>query len=215
MEMGFSLGLGICNQLKLKQELRLTATQRLKIANRLFGLRMDLIHALRGEHYQAGEICPFCGQNLSAAEIIQGFNQDPDDFSTGCVVCHRRFNPRLICLGDGTRIELPFYCAMQVLHRLPGKEILLPEEFMKVYPAIYRSALVHHGSLRQAFAQVGISYSFEEISGWKSKVVPFLGRMSDCAIAECVNVSAMTIGNFRRKLEIPAYSKRAVLAEVE
>jgi hypothetical protein len=152
---------------------------------------------------------------LSAAEIIQGFNQDPDDFSTGCVACHYRFNPRLICFGEGTRIELPFYCAMQVLERLPGKEMLSPEEFSKAHPAIYRSVIVHHGGLCQAFAQMDIVYSFEEINGWKAKIIPFLGRLSDRAIAGCVNVSAVTIGNFRRKLDIPAYSKSSALAEVE
>lgn len=215
MEMGFSLGLVLGHQMKLKQEARLSAEQRLQIANQLFGLRMDLIHALRGERYQAGEACPHCDNRLSPAEIIGGFNQDPDDFSTRCVACGYRFEPRLVCFGDGTRIEVPFYCAMQVLHRLPGKEILSPEEFMKTHPAIYRSALVHHGSLRKAFAKMDIVYSFEETSGWKDKIIPFLGRLSDRAIAECVNVSAMTIGNLRRKLGIPVYSKRAVLADVE
>jgi len=211
----FGMSFRFEHRLEQKQVLRLSAEQRLQIENRLFGLRMELIQALRGDRYQAGEACPSCGQKLSAAEIIGGFNQDPDDFSTACVACQRRFNPRLICFGDGTRIELPFYCAMQVLARLPGKEMLSPEEFLKAYPAIYRSAIVHHGGLCQAFAQMDIVYPFEEISGWKAKVVSFLGRLSDKMIADCVNVSAVTVGNYRRKLGISRYRKHEVLDDLE
>jgi hypothetical protein len=58
---------------------------------------------------------------------------------------------------------------------------------------------------------MGIDYLFEEVSVWKNKIKPFLGRLPDTVIANYVNVSSSTIGAMRKKLGIARYSKRMSL----
>ncbi|KKS53984.1 MAG: hypothetical protein UV20_C0043G0006 [Candidatus Magasanikbacteria bacterium GW2011_GWA2_42_32] len=177
MSIGMSFGHRIRHTQRLRQSLRLSQAQRLQIQEHAFTLRLALIHELRDERYEPKAICPACSRELTPMEIIRGFNQDPNDFTTCCSACSRRFEPTLVCFGDGTYIELPFYCDCQTLAQLQGKETLQPERFAMEYPAIYRSAIVHHGGIRQAFAKVGIQYAFEEISDWKNKIRSFLGRL--------------------------------------
>jgi hypothetical protein len=81
------------------------------------------------------------------------------------------------------------------------------------YPAIYRSAIMHHGGIRQAFEKVGIQYTFEEISDWKNKICPFLGRLTDTIIAECVDVPVSTIRAIRRKLGVSRCTQSKMLID--
>jgi hypothetical protein len=208
-----SLGHRIRQTQRLTQSLRLSQAQRIKVQGHIFALRMALVQELRGERYEPRATCPSCSRKLTPMEIIRGFNQDPNDFTTCCSACGHRFEPMLVCFGDGPQIELPFYCDCQTLAQLQGKETLQPEQFAREHPAIYRSAIVHHGGIRRAFEKVGIQYAFEEVSDWRNKIRPFLGRLPDTIVAECVDMSVVTIRTIRRKLGVPRYTLRKMLAE--
>jgi len=205
MELRLSLTQKLCQ----RQEL----TQRLVIGQ-LFTLRLALIQELRSEQYRPRAECPECGRKLTPGEIIQGFNDDPRDFTTCCTGCGRRFEPKLICFADGARVELPFFCNSQMLEQLRGKELLSPKQLARRHPAIYRSAIVHHGGISQAFKEIGINYQFEEIPNWQAKVEPFLGRLPDGMIARCVDVSPSVIRRMRQKQGIGPYTRRKLSAEV-
>lgn len=210
---GMSFGHEMRQTQRIAQSLRLSPELRQNIQGHVFALRMELIQQLRDEQYTPAGVCPSCRRELTPVEIIRGFNQDPNDFTTRCSGCGTRFEPVLVCFGNGVRVELPFYCGSQTLAQMRGLETLRPEEFAREYPAIYRSAIVHHGGVRRAFEKLGIRYAFEEISDWKNKIQPFLGRLPDTVIAKCVDVSAGAIGTMRRKLGIERYALRAALDE--
>lgn len=200
---------------ELRQELKLTKELRQELRAHIFALRMNLVGILRGEQYVPKAQCPECSKDMSPAEIIAGFNNDPQDFTTMCPKCKCRFPANIICFGNGTKIELPFYCDIQTVEQLRDKEFLSPAEIARQYPAIYRSAIAHRGGLVQAFAIIGIDYPFkEELSGWKNKIRPFLGRMTDKMIAEVVGVSSATIAKMRKELDIPRFTMRVVAEEV-
>jgi hypothetical protein len=112
-------------------------------------------------------------------------------------------------------MEIPFYCDSQTLAQLEGKETLPPEQFSIKFPGIYRSAIVHHGGVAQAFAKIGINYPFEEISDLKHKVAGFLGRLPDTIIAACAGVAVHIIRSMRRKAGIDRYTIAKTLEEVE
>jgi len=213
METGMYLTQGMRLTQRLGQSLELS--QKLQVQSHIFGLRMALIQELRGEEYRPTGNCPNCSRKLTPMEIIRGFNQDPDDFTTCCSGCGHRFEPKLICFGDGSQIEMPFFCGSQTLAQLYGKETLQPEQFARKYPAIYRAAIVHHGGIRRAFEKIGIQYPFEEIEDWKIKINSFLGRLPDTTIAELVDVSVPVIRAMRNKLGISRYTLQKALAEAE
>lgn len=202
-------------RIRQTQEIRLTQEQRILIQTQTFSLRLELIQALRGEKYEPSATCPFCSRQLTPIEIIRGFNQNPNDFTTCCSGCGHRFEPRLICFFDGSRIELPFFCNCQALDQLQGKKDLAPERFARDFPGLYRSLIVHHGGLRQAFAKIDVEYNFEEISDWRHKIQLFLGRLPDTTIAELVHVSANTIRHMRKKQGIERYRVSRALKEIE
>lgn len=197
----------------LRQSLKLTQEQRLKISQLSLSLRLQLVGALRDERYEPKARCPKCLRELTPIEIIKGFNQDPNDFTTYCTKCGHRFAPKLICFGNEIQVEIPFYCGVQTLSQLRGKEEMRPEQLLKELPGAYRSAIVHYGSIKKAFEKIGIEYMFDEISDWKSKVTPFLGRMPDTIIADCVNASVAKIRAIRRKLGISRYTLHKALED--
>lgn len=209
-----SLGFRLRQTQRLAQSLRLSHEQRHQLAQRALSRRLGLIEALREERYEPKASCPRCDRKLTPLEIIRGFNRDPNDYTTGCSACGHRFEPKLICQGANFSLEIPFFCSSQTLAQLPGLETLPPDEFLRLHPAVYRSAIVHHGGIRKAFAQIGIVYPFEEIHDWKSKVEPFLGRVPDTMIAECADVSVSAVRRHRRSLGVRRYTIRAALAEL-
>jgi hypothetical protein len=209
------MGFGMHLTQHLSQSLLLTQEQRLKVSQLSFSLRLQLIQELRNERYEPQASCPKCLRDLTPVEIIKGFNQDPNDFTTCCTKCGHRFAPKLICFGNGTKIEIPFYCDVQTLSQLKGKENLQPEHLQREYSGLYRSAIIHYGCIRRAFEKIGVEYDFEEISDWKSKVTPFLGRMPDTIIADCVDASVTKIRAMRRKLGISRYTSRKALEDEE
>jgi len=208
-------GLSCSQQLQVRQSLRLSQSQRLQLQAQSLGLRLRLIHELHGERYEPKAQCPNCLRDLTAVEIISGFNRDPKDFTTRCTKCGKRFQPRLVCFNDVSRTELPFYCDVQTLDQMRGKETMTMEQFSKEHPAIYRSAIVHHGSLSQAFKKIGINYPFKEIPDWRNKIRGFLGRLPDTTIAKCVNVSTSVIRKIRKESGTPRFLKSEALKETE
>lgn len=193
------LKLEVKTWLSQKQRIRLEQGYRLE-------LRLQLIHALRGEEYLLASKCPDCSAELEPIDIIRGFNKNPSDFTTGCPQCGKRFEPRVVCFDHGERIEFDLYCNAQMLATLPGKEHLSPEQFAREYPGIYRSAIVHHGSIHTAFATIGIAYEWsEERHGWENKIMSFLGELPDTVIARCSGVPVSRIRETRHRLGIARY----------
>jgi hypothetical protein len=209
--MGMRMGPSMTHRMKLRHEIRLNSEIVLGL---MFQARMQLVQALHDETYEPKAQCPSCAHELTAVEILKGFNRDPADFTTGCPKCKERFSPRLICFGPASRLELPFYCSAQVLEQMGGLHTLPPDEFARLHPAIYRSAIAHHGSIRNAFAQLGADYPFGDISGWESKAASFLGQLPDTVIAQCVGKSPRVIRRMRRKAGIRAFSKRRMVEEL-
>jgi len=217
LEFGMSLSPRVTHECSLRHELRheclITLEQRHEVQNHLFTTRMELLEALRGERYTPKAQCPRCHRELTSLEIISGFNQDPNDFTTRCSGCSHRFEPIIICFGKGSSVELPFYCSNQCLSRLGEAQHLAPDALSRKEPAIFRSVIIHHGTLKAAFKKIGIDYAFEEILDWQSKIMPFLGRMPDTVIAECSGISAKRVGTIRRKQKIKRFFARSALSE--
>lgn len=206
MSMSMSCGLRLRQELRTK--LRLTQEQRLVIENRLLVVQIQLVGALRGERYEPRATCPECSKVLTPIEIINGFNQEPTDFTTCCPKCQCRFAPCVISFGRASSIELPFYCSAQALDQLRGKQLMTPAELSKHHPAVYRSAIIHHSTITKAFRLIDVEYPFPEVGSWKNKVRPFLGQLSDKAIAGCVEVSPKTIAQMRKESGIEPFNWR-------
>lgn len=208
-----SLVMYMGHSLRQRQTLehRMTQSQRLLVRDRIAMLQISLGGALIGERFQPDARCPSCSKKMNAGEILAGFNRDPQDFTTKCPKCGHRFAPHLIAFGNGSQIELAFYCPSQVLGMLSGHENLAPDEFARLHPAVYRSAIAHYGTLRNAFAQKGVAYPFTEADGWRAKIRPFLGKLPDTTIARAVNVSPGTVRRLRAKRHIKAFSRKKLL----
>lgn len=208
LSMSMSVGQSLRTEVSQRQELRLAQEAR---QARQLSLRIDLLQAVRGDHYQPKAQCPACGHKLSDLEILKGFNDSPTDTTTGCPTCRTRFQPYLVChLSSAVRVELPFYCSSQTIAQLRGQETKTPEQLELEAPAVYRSTIFHYGSLATAFRLVGVTYTLEPVQpAWHDKVPPFLGRLSDRVIAECVGVPVLDIRKLRCRLGISGYRTRA------
>jgi len=193
MSMSCSLSCSLRQTQTLAQSLRLSQGQRLALQQKQLGLRLGLVEALREERYEPKGQCPSCSRELTAVEIINGFNKDPNDFTTRCSACGKRFEPTLLYCGRGVSFQMPFYCDSQTLARLPGLETMSPDQLAVKRPSVYRSCIVHHGSLKKAFGEINIDYPFEEITDWRDKIKAFLGKLPDTVIAGCASVSTATI----------------------
>lgn len=208
--MGLSQSISQTQRQSLDQ--RMTQAQRQTlIQTQALQIRLQLIEALRGEKYAPEAVCPRCSRRMTPLEIITGFNRDPNDFNTTCSGCAYRFPPKLMHHSRMSRTELPFYCDVQTQAKLPGLETMDPEEFARKEPAIFHSAVVHNGTLKAAFAEIGIVYAFEEIVDPEKKIEPFLGELPDTIIAEVSGLSVDVIGKLRRKLGIPACTRAKML----
>ncbi len=210
--MGFTLRLS--PRLTQRQEQRLTLGQREAIKQVILNDRLSLVGAVHGGNYSPRAVCPKCKHEMTSLEIIQGFNTNPTDYTTGCTRCHHRFPPILKWANDWMSVEIPFYCPTQVLAQLHGLETESAEEIRRKHAAIYHSVVVHHGCLRKAFAKIGIQYAFESIPAWEKKVEDYLGRLPDTVIAQVVDQSVKTIRALRKKLNIVSFSRRTLI-EVE
>jgi DNA-directed RNA polymerase subunit RPC12/RpoP len=193
----------------------LTLQQRQFILSQELTTRIALVAELRNERYEPKAICPKCNRKLEVIEIVSGFNQDPNDFTTRCPKCRHRFPAKLICYGEYSNSELPFYCAEQTTAQLKNMSDQSPDYINKEMPAVYRSAVIHFGSLASAFQSVDIQYNFTDTRDWQQKVIPFLGMIPDAMIANCAGTSPFKIRSLRKKFGIPKYSKRKILEDLE
>ena len=209
------LGLTLSQNIVQTLQLRLSLEQKLKLRLHLFTLRFELAQELRGEKFEARAQCPSCSRQLSLAEILQGFNDNPNDYTTGCPKCSRRFMASLVSFGKISKTHLQFYCAIQTLELLKGREKDSPESISRENASAFQSAVIHFGSLKKAFEQIGAGYCFDEIGSWKDKVQPFLGRLPDTIVAECIDVPVSAVRYLRRKLVISPFKSSKALEEIE
>ncbi|MFA6294982.1 MAG: hypothetical protein WC666_00975 [Candidatus Paceibacterota bacterium] len=198
------------------QEQRLTISQKqIIVASQELSLKTQLIQALTGDQYTPKGECPKCSRKLTPAEILKGFSRDPSDFTTQCSGCGYRFEPKLISFRNGTSIELPFFCAAQTLEKMRSLGEIGSEEIAQKHPAVYRAAIFHHGTLKNAFQTIGIDYKLEKPIDWKDKLRPFLGRLPDALIAMHAGISPRRVSNMRREAKISRYSVRDAMREIE
>ncbi len=197
------------------QRQTMTMSQRHAIKAQQTMMQIELVATLRDERYEPRATCPKCGRSLAPNEILAGFLDVVDDFTTECTGCHHRFEPLLICFGIGSQIEVPFYCGIQAKHLLREVAHLPPSEIARKHPGEYRSAVVHYGTLVAMFATLGIAYDHVELEGWQGKIMPFLGRMPDVVVAKCAGVSVDTIRKIRTGAGIGRYTKAVALAETD
>jgi hypothetical protein len=109
----------------------------------------------------------------------------------------------LQAIQGAATVEIPFYCSVQTLAQLSGKEMITVEVFKKTYPALYHSAVFHHGGLRQAFEKIGVQYPYEELCDWKDKIKQFLGELPDTIIASRLGKPVRAIRTLRKQFRIP------------
>ena len=208
-------GMRMCHshkhELKQEQKLKLTLEQREQLKYKIFGLHLELVASLREDRFEPRGDCPKCHRKLTPMEIVKGFNQDPNDYNTTCTGCGERFPANLTQFMETGNMVISFLCPCQTLAILQPMAHLEPREIIKTNHGAYRSALIHFGNIRNAFASAGINYPHEEISGWQVKIQPFLGKMPDTHIAECVDQPVSTIGRMRRELGISRFRKQDLL----
>lgn len=173
-------------------------------------LRQELVQIVRLDEYKPKSHCPECRCQLTEEEILRGFNQDSNDFTTQCPKCKKRFSAQMVCDLGYTTVSLPFFCACQTVARLEDKGHLSPRELCHDHPALYRSAIIHFGKISKAFEEVGISYSYEEINTWQQKALPFLGMLADTMIAEILGVTVAKVNYLRKKMGVPRYTLREI-----
>ena len=172
-------------------------------------IRAEILRDLhgRGTFVPHGS-CKHCEYTLTIAEIIKGFLDDPNDYTTQCPKCEKRFAPMMRTGNVGVAwIEQPFYCGVQTLAQLNDLGVQSPEMLMKQHPAIYDSALFHFGTIAAAYKRNGSEYNFDPLPGWNDKIIPYLGRAPDTVLAECAGQRVRTIRRMRMDRGIPAYKR--------
>lgn len=189
-------------------------------------MKLRLIEAVRGENVRIKFDCGGlmseargCGYKLTAEELIKGFTRDPNDTTTVCPRCERRFQPMLRFLhATDSGGEVNFMCANQAKHRLEARGDLYarqtPDEIRRAEAALYYSLVFHYGTLKKAFSEIGIDYSAKEFDDWAARIRPFLGEVPDTLIAEVSGVKAHQVSALRKKLKIESFNKRHI-AEAE
>ena len=100
-------------------EARLTMTQRIAVDTAQLQRRRDLIEAVHGDKFDPRAVCEACQRPLTDYEIMQGFKDDPRDYTTECPGCKHRFAPRLHRSTGSGFIEVAFYCPSQTLDQMP------------------------------------------------------------------------------------------------
>ncbi len=212
MNMCMSLDQG--HRQELRQEQRLTQEQRQELRMAVLALRLDLIQEIHGRKYVIDANCPQCRRKLTPVEVISGFNQNPDDYTTRCPRCAHRFEAQLEHTSGGISEFLMLYCPTQTLAQLRGKEGLTPDDLIRDNPSAFHSAITHFGSISNAFKEAGVQYQHEGLLDWRIKVIPFLGHLPDKEIANCVGVSSFVIRTLRKKHHIARFDKRRALEAI-
>lgn len=204
--MSFGMSMSMSQSMSLEQFL-----SPMQLLSHQLSLEAKLARRIHGddEVYRPKGTCPHCEKQLKPAEIVKGFNRNPQDFTTRCPGCKRRFAPILVSSRSIGSIEIPFYCALQTLGMLKPEMIDIQfEEFKRRMPTIYRSAFYHFGSLKAAFSRIKLSYKHEpRVSSWQKKVFSFLGRLPDKTIASSANVSVSEVRKLRKEKGVSPYRR--------
>lgn len=201
------------------QRQTLTHQQKLGLRQEQIAMKNDryryflgFIGVVTGHTMLPSATCPKCSKVLSVAEIVIGFKNDLDDFTTVCPQCKHRFESTNL-VDRRTGEEHAFWCANQTLERLPGLEKLEPEEIKVQHPHIYFSAIFHFGSLLNAFRQKHIEYRREKFD-WTTKARLCLGKVSDRDISAIFGVTTALVSEMRRKLHIDRYRGKGSIIPV-
>lgn len=194
------------------QSNRLSLQQSHQIRLAMLRRRRALSVAIAGTDYEPRGQCPRCRYRLNHLEILQGFLPVVTDVTTKCPKCETRFKPVLFAkFGHGGRGEMGYLCPEQTVDGLKELSGFTPEQIEKESPAVFHSAIVNFGSLKAAFAKLGLDYKLEPPQDWKSKVTPFLGRLPDAVIARYCGKSTSSVRRLRVKKRIAAFVYRDVL----
>lgn len=203
-------------QQTVSQRQHLTQSQRLTVRNMLFDRRRELIQRLTGDNLNPKARCPSCDHRMTPAEILRGFVDDVRDYTTRCTKCGQRFPPKLTQERGASVVEVAYYCPTQTVGMLTEMQQLSPEKIRAGHAAVYHSAIVHFGTLKNAFARLSMEYPFDEPRpSWREKVREYLGMLPDTEIAQCAGVSASSVRRLRVSLRIAAFSKDDLYDEVE
>ncbi len=206
-----NIGMRMVQRQVQKQELTLQQRQ-IIVQSQALSLRLDLIGAINnGERYRPDAQCPACSRVLTPLEIMQGFNTDPNDFTTACSGCGMRFAPKLVWSNAAARIEMPFYCDIQTQNQLKSLAHLSPEELQAKHQPIYHSAIAHHGLVGNAFKAMGMDYPFEEQADVRQRIAPFLGKLPDTVISDVSGISVSKVRRMRKTAGIAPCTYQSML----
>jgi len=184
---------------ELTQKLRLDMGQKQELLLTLLSEMRNIVLKPTGE-------CTGCGYSLSRVEILEGFNEeDCSDYTTECPRCRDRFLPSLERLLLGGKYRVGYICRNQTLDRLCDLAESTPDQIEVSDPRAYHGALVHFGTLRAAFRELGHRYRGDVVKAWKEKVRPFLGEYPDALVANCVGVSRASVQRYRSELGVEAW----------
>ena len=185
--------------------LRISKSQRI-------ALWVRLLEDLRDEQYEPEARCPSCYRVLTHAEIHYGFRRDSEtDRTVRCIKCKERFLVQLVLKRQASRVEMPYYCALQASERLRKYLLLLPEQIQSRDAGAYQSAIIHFGTLKAMFQSMDMEYAHSEITDWKKKAMPYLGKVPDRMLARVLSVHHTSIGRLRHKEGIDPCSKDTML----
>ena len=199
------LGLSLQITQRLTQQLRLSAAER-------HIMLMTLVQGIQGKQMNTKGSCLHCGFSLSKEDILKGFLDDPEDTTTKCPRCEKRFQPHLIHKDPYGSYQVNFLCPGQTLHRLEDGKMsdLKPKEIEKVNASLYHSVLANFGTLYAAFKKFGVAYEYDKQQNWREKARPFLGKYPDCMIADCVGISRASVQKYRQSIHVNSWQENAV-----
>ncbi len=203
-------------QMSLNMQFSLSKQQRKEIRNQMLCTWYDLLGRVRNCYYSPLAVCPGCYRVLEPLEIMRGFNSDPADFKTTCPNCSARFIAELQYSQTDVPMTSPLLCPVQVLAQL--EMIEQPEdkdlaEFLTRYQTVYHSSVIHFGSLKAAFKQIGVEYYPTEKLHHQLDIFDSLGKLPDTWIARVFMVSPSTVRRLRKQKGIPAYSYRLAMTQ--
>jgi len=173
-------------------------------------LKLGLIAAIRGVRLLIVGECA-CLYNLDPVEVMAGFKKYPADKGVYCPHCARDVQPAL----SSETVPYPFIGPTLVLDRLMELKSLPFEELEKDHRAIFYSALVHFGTLYDAFKQRGIIRQYDpRPANWQDRIAGYLGRLPDETIAQLVGEDPRAIAKLRRQRQKPTFSILDVQASI-
>lgn len=178
-------------------------------------LRFEVISALNDFEYWFENQCPKCGYLLNFLEVCGGFSKSSNNLNTGCPSCGKRFRPRLAWrqiwgITVGGWFEESLLSPAVVKSCLRGLEMGTLDDIRKYHSTLYHSAIVHNGTLSNAFREAGSSrHVLGEFSGLREKaqrIQRFFGKLSDSEIARLSGLSTATVRSLRKKAGIKPYN---------